>query len=241
MRRSNLLILILIAIFLEVKCKSNESLRKLSGSYTRMTALFDKSNRAQQLYLRQVFQDLEIHRNSQVADIGAGTGWLTVRLGAFVGPKGKIYAVEILPRYVSYIEEKVKEYKLNNVEPILGSATDPKLSESTLDAVIILIAYHEFKQPITMLTKIHRAMKAGARLGIIERDTDQMRAEAREAYTKKGYILHRVNETLPDSFLTNEHSLALNIVVREARTVGFEFLFSRELGDDYYIAIFVKS
>lgn len=240
MQRSILLIVVFIIAFLEAKGKSNETLRK-NTSYTKPLAIIDKSDRARQLYLSQVFKDLKIRRNSKVADVGAGSGWLTVRLAEFVGPKGKVYAVEILPVYVSYIEEVVKTNKLNNVEVILGLSTDPKLSLNTLDAVMILIAYHEFEKPITMLTKIRKAMKIGARLGILERDSDQMRTKAREAYAKTGYILNRVNETLPNDFLTNEHYLALDIVKREVTSVGFKFLFSRELGGDHYIAVFANS
>jgi hypothetical protein len=92
-----------------------------------------------------------------------------------------------------------------------------------------------------MLTKIRKAMKIGARLGIIDRDTDQMRTKAREAYAKTGYISDRINETLSHHFQTIDHTLALDIVVRETTSVGFTFLFSRELGGDYYIAVFVNS
>ncbi|CAF1531009.1 unnamed protein product [Rotaria sp. Silwood1] len=203
--------------------------------------IFDRSDRAQQLRLRQVFRDLKIHRNAIVADVGAGIGWLTTRLAKFIGPKGKVYAEDIVSRYISYIDKEIKTHKLNNVETILGSTTDPKLPKNTLDAVIILNAYHEFEKPITMLTKIRQAMKIGARLGILYRDNDQMRIDARKAYATTGYILHRINETLTNIYLTSDHYLALDIVVREATLVGFTFLFSRELGGDYYIAVFSNS
>lgn len=240
MLRLILLIFIFIIGLFESKCYSNETLRKKS-LYNESLIKFDKSDRARQLDLWKVFRDLNIRRNSKVADVGAGSGWLTLRLSPFVGRKGKVYAVEILPRSVSYIEEIVKRDKLNNVQTILGLTTDPKLPENTLDAVMILIAYHEFEKPLTMLTKIRKAMKIGARLGILERDNDQMRIKAFEAYNKTGYISQRINETLPNHFVINEHYLALNIVKREVTSVGFKFLFSRELGGDYYIAVFVNS
>jgi len=239
MQRFILLIFIFIIVFVEAKCSSNQT-SKNKTSCTGTLAIFDRSDRARQLHLRQVFNYLKIRRNSKVADVGAGSGWLTVRLSPFVGPKGKVYAVEILPTYVSYIKELAKKDKLNNVETILGLTTDPKLPQNTLDAVMILIAYHEFEKPFTMLTKIRKAMKIGARLGILERDNDQMREQASEAYAKQGYISKRVNETLPDNFLITDHSLALDIVIREVTLVGFKFLFSRELGGDYYIAVFIN-
>jgi len=235
------ILLILIIGVVAALHKSNETLRKTSPSNTSMSVLFDKSDRARQLNLRKVFRDLKIRRHCKVADVGAGSGWLTVRLATFVGPKGKVYAVEILPQYLLYIKQEVLKYKLNNVETVLGSAIDPKLTGNTLDATMILIAYHEFEQPIIMLTNIRRAMKIGARLGILDRDNDRMRTDAREAYAKTGYVLHRFNETLINKFLTREHYLALNIVIQEATSVGFTFLFSREIGGDHYIAIFVNS
>ncbi|CAF3139742.1 unnamed protein product, partial [Rotaria sp. Silwood2] len=120
---------------------------------------------------------------------------------------------------------KIKIHKLNNVEIILGSTTDPKLPENTLATVIILNAYYKFEKPITMLTKIRQVMKVGARLSILDRDNDQMRNDAREAYTETEYILHCIKEILADNYLTTNHYLELNIVVREATLIGFTFLF----------------
>jgi len=238
MQQSILFIFILLVVFVEAKQASNEILR----NKTELLPTFDKSSRARQLELGNVFQYLKIRRHySSVADVGAGTGWLTVRLAAYVSPKGKVYAVETVSRYIPYIKGIAKLYNLNNVQAILGSLTDPKLPEKTLDAVIILISYHEFEKPITMLNKIHKAMKIGARLGIIERDTDEMQVEAREAYAKTGYILHRFNETVSDYFLPDQHYIARDIVVREVTSVGFTFLFYRQLDDDYYITVFAKA
>ena len=215
------------------------SIKKISR--TKSPSIFDDSGRARDLHLRQTFRDLKIRRHAKVADVGAGGGWLTVRLASHVGSRGKVYAVDIFPGFVSHIEETIKVHQLNNVVPILGSAIDPKLPENTFDAVMILIAYHEFTKPITMLTKIRRAMKIGGRLGVLERDTDQMRVKAREAYETTGYIADRVNETLSDHFRIKEHVMALDIIIREVTSVGFQFLFSRELAYDYYSAIFVNS
>lgn len=235
MHRCMIFICLFIIHILEADDSSNVN------CLSKASSIFDDSDRAKQLHLRQTFRDLKIRRQMKVADVGAGGGWLTVRLATFIGPKGRVYAVDIFPGFISYIEGTIKSHQLKNVVPILGSATDPNLPENTLDAVMILIAYHEFTKPITMLTKIRRAMKIGARLGIIERDTDQMRNKAREAYEKTGFITDRVNETLSDHFLVKEHVIALDIIIHEVTSVGFKYLFSRELAHDYYSAIFVKS
>lgn len=241
MLRSALLIFVVFLNFNDGKITLNETLRKTASPYTKSPTILDQSYRAQQLHLRKVFNDLNIHRNAKVADVGAGNGWLTIHLAKYIGPKGKVYAEDITPTFISHMTEEIKRYKLNNVELILGSPTDPKLPQNMLDTVIILNAYHEFQKPITMLTKIRQAMKTGARLGILDRDTDEMRMNARETYTKIGYIPRRINETVSDYYLTSGHYLALDIVMRETTSVGFKYLFSRELGDDYYIAVFSNS
>ncbi|CAF1163457.1 unnamed protein product [Rotaria sordida] len=68
-----------------------------------------------------------------------------------------------------------------------------------------------------------------------------MRVVAREAYPTPGYILHRVNESLTDHSLINEHYLALDIIAREAKSIDFTFLFSHELDGDYDIAVVVNN
>lgn len=166
-------------------------------------------------------------------------GWLSVRLGFQVGPTGTVYAQEILPKFTAYIDRRAKLSGLSNVKTILGTPTDPKLPANTLDAVVILNAYHEFEQPIALLTKIRAAMKSGARLGILERDDESLRREARRAYEKTGRILRRVTERNDGNPITDDHRLALDVVRREGERAGFRFLSSRQLRDDNYLAVFV--
>jgi hypothetical protein len=117
--------------------------------------------------------------------------------------------------------------------------TDPKLPPKTLDAVVILNAYHEFEQPVALLSKIRAGMKSGARWGILERDDEALRREARRAYEKTGRILRRVDEKNDGNPITDDHRLALDVVRREAEKAGFRFLSSRELKEDNYLAVFV--
>jgi precorrin-6B methylase 2 len=213
--------------------------RQTAQPWTGSAEEFETPGRAKKLQLPNVYRDLKIVKGTHVADIGAGGGWLTVRLGFQVGPTGRVYAQDILSKYTNYIDRRAKATGLSNVQTILGTVTDPKLPAKTLDAAIILNAYHEFDQPVTMLTKIRTAMKPGGRLGIMERDTDQLRAEARVAYAKTGKILRRLSEKNDRNPITDDHQLALEVVKREGVKAGWEFVSSRELGDDNYIAIFM--
>jgi len=216
------------------------TVRQTADSWVGAADAFDTPGREQLLRLPRVFRDLKIGRGSVVADVGAGGGWLTVRLARQVGAKGTVYAEEILPRYVDYTVRRAKHEGFSNVRGVLGTTSDPKLPANTLDGALVLNAYHEFDQPLGMLRHIKDAMKPGARLGIIERDNPELRAEAERAYARTGLILHRVEEKDAKGALTDDHRLALPIVRREGERAGFRFIGSRQLGEDNYLAIFQK-
>ena len=220
--------------------KPDGTVRQTADSWTGAADAFDTPGRERLLRLPRVLKDLGIERGAKVADVGAGGGWLTVRLARAVGPNGVVYAEEILPKYTSYIQSRVQRERLNNVRTVLGSTSDPKLPSNTLDAVMILNAYHEFDQPLVMLAKVRAGMKSGARLGILERDNDELRQEARQAYAKTGQILRRVTEKDDRNPITDDHRLALDVVKREGEKAGLHFIRSRELGEDNYLVVFQK-
>lgn len=211
-----------------------------SGSPTGPGGAFESPNREQQLRLPEVFDALKIQKGSAVADIGAGGGWLTMKLSSRVGPTGTVYAEEILKKYTDYIAARAKKANVTNVRTILGTTTDPKLPANKLDAVLILNAYHEFEAPIALLKKIKSGMKPGARLGFIERDTDALRHEARDAYQKTGQIKRRVTESRDKNPNTDDHRLAADIVEREAKAAGFKKVSLLELRDDHYLLVVEK-
>src|SRR5204863_1405185 len=99
-----------------------------------------------------------------------GSGWFTVRAATRVGKNGTVYAVEINPDYLRYIEERAADQKLSNIRTILGKEDDPLLPRESLDAVLILKTYHEIAQPILLLSHLRESMRAGALLGIIDKD-----------------------------------------------------------------------
>jgi ubiquinone/menaquinone biosynthesis C-methylase UbiE len=218
--------------------KTDGTARQTARPWTGAADSFETPGRAEKLQLSRVYADLKIGRGTRVADIGAGGGWLSVRLARQVGPRGRVYAQDILPKYTTYIENRAKAAGFNNLQTILGSATDPKLPPKTFDAALILNAYHEFDEPLAMLASIKAAMKPGGRLGILERDDDTLRQEARAAYASTGKILRRVDEKNDYDSSTDDHRLALDIVRREGEKMGWKFVSSRELGDDNYLAVF---
>ena len=115
---------------------------------------------------------LGVQPGKVVADIGAGSGWFTVRAAARVGPSGTVYAEDINPKSIEYITERAVREKLENVRPVLGAIADTKLPRNSVDAVLILKTYHEFAQPIPLMEKLKLSLRQGAKVGIIDRNGD---------------------------------------------------------------------
>jgi ubiquinone/menaquinone biosynthesis C-methylase UbiE len=117
----------------------------------------------------QIMDALYIGEGSKVADVGAGGGWFTVRLARRVGPNGKVYAQDIQPEMIQAIEGRVRGEGLRNrVEMVLGTARDPRLPDRALDAVLIVDAYHEMEDPITLFRNLAKALKPAGLIGIVE-------------------------------------------------------------------------
>src|SRR4051794_33156327 len=108
-------------------------------------------------------------RNGQtVADVGAGSGYFTVRLARRVGPEGKVYAVDVQPEMLAILRKRLASQNLSNVEPVLGSESDPKLPKGALDLILLVDVYHELSQPQKMLRRMKTALKEDGRLVLLE-------------------------------------------------------------------------
>ncbi len=116
----------------------------------------------------QVMDALAVADGSQVADLGAGGGWFTVRLARRVGPNGVVYAEDIQPEMIETIERRVRRESLGNVRVILGTPDDPGLPAAQLDAILIVDAFREMENPVDLLRNATGALAPRGRLGIIE-------------------------------------------------------------------------
>jgi precorrin-6B methylase 2 len=102
-----------------------------------------------------------------LADIGAGTGYFSFRLAKLL-PQGRILAVDIQPEMIDYLNANKRKNNAPNVEPILGTITNPKLPDNSVDVVLLVDAYHEFSHPREMLDAIVKALKPGGRVVLLE-------------------------------------------------------------------------
>lgn len=116
-----------------------------------------------------IMDALGIADGSKVADIGAGGGWFTVRLARRVGPNGIVYAQDVQPQMLEAIRRRVDREGLRNVRTVRGDDLDPRLERSSVEAILIVDAYHEFRENGPALLKhLAAALKPGGRLGLIE-------------------------------------------------------------------------
>jgi cyclopropane fatty-acyl-phospholipid synthase-like methyltransferase len=144
--------------------------RPTSEPYTGSLSIFEDPKRADKLQIDRVMDILAIREGSAVADIGAGSGWFTVRAARRVGPPGVVYAVEINEEYVNHIRSRAEKENLANVRTVLGKEDDPLLPQASVDSILLLKTYHEFSKPISMLRAMRKAMRKDALLGIIDRN-----------------------------------------------------------------------
>ncbi len=186
------------------------SKRPTSEPYTGDLGIFENPTRAKNLQIDRVMDLLGIRRGTRVADIGAGSGWFTVRAAKRVEATGVVYAVEINPDYVRHINNRAKREKLASVRTILGRPDDPLLPRESVDAVLLLKTYHEIAEPIAVLRKLRVAMRPGGRLGVID---------------KNG--------------IGSDHGLNADVVIQEAAEAGFRFAeqhdFVKPDGMDYFL------
>jgi len=119
-------------------------------------------------HVDEIFTAAGIGAGSSVADVGAGDGFLTLRMAPIVGENGHVFAIDISDAKVQTLKRRVADAHLSNVEIVKGDEDDPRLPAGQLDAVIILNSYHEMPRFREILQHIRASLKPGGRLLIAE-------------------------------------------------------------------------
>jgi len=151
---------------------------------------------------------ISIRRGMVVADVGAGSGYMSFKMAKLVGPPGKVYAVDIQREMLDILQAHARREKVGNIETILGTDRDPRLPGSTLDLILLVDVYHEFSHPQEMLDRMREALKPGGRLVLLEyrkedpsvpiRPEHKMSvAEVKAELEPEGFQFDRVIEVLP--------------------------------------------
>jgi SAM-dependent methyltransferase len=162
---------------------------------------------------------LKIAKGASVADIGAGSGYMTVRLAKRVGPAGTVYANDVQPQMLEMLRRRLEKEKIANVTLVQGTVDDPKLPPASVDLELMVDVYHEFSQPQAMLRGLRQALKPGGRLVLLEYRKEDPSipirlehkmtvAEAKMEVEAEGFTLSKVDESLP-----RQHILIFTVAV----------------------------
>lgn len=196
-------------------CQAAQTKRPTSTPYTGDLSIFETPGRDERLQIQRVMDLLGVKAGSSVADVGAGSGWFSVRAAARVGAGGVVYAEDINPDAVKYIEDRVHKEKMSNVKAVLGEPDDPKLPSDSVDAVLVLKTYHEVSRPVELMLHLKPSLRPGAKVGIIDRNGNG-----------------------------TDHGVNSDVVEREMAEAGFKLLssydFTKPDGEDYFLVFVVR-
>ncbi len=145
----------------------------------------ERFSRDQEEQPQALLQSLGLKPTDVVADIGAGTGYFSFRIAPRV-PEGKVLAVDVQPEMIEILEYLKQEKSIPNVDPVLGSATNPRLEPGTVDLALMVDAYHEFEYPREMMQAIAQSLKPTGRAVLVE-----YRGEDLRVFIKP---LHKMNQ-----------------------------------------------
>lgn len=111
---------------------------------------------------------MNLHSGDKVADIGAGSGYLSWRMAEMIGTNGRVYANDIQPEMLELLAHNMAAHHTTNFQAVLGTLTDARLPANTLDLAVMVDVYHEFDHPYEMMESIVKALKPGGRVVWVE-------------------------------------------------------------------------
>jgi predicted methyltransferase len=189
--------------------------RPTSTPYAGDLSIFEYPDRDKKLQIERVMDLLGMQQGKSVADIGAGSGWFTVRAARRVGPQGVVYAEDINPKAIHFIDTRASKERLGNIKTVLGTPDDPKLAAASVDAVLLLKVYHEIAHPTEVMKRVRATLRPGGRVGIIDRNGNG-----------------------------TDHGLDREVVEREMRAAGYQlsgrYDFTKADGEDYFLIFIAK-
>ena len=177
----------------------------------------DRPDRAEREQPERVLDLLHVAPGMAVADVGAGTGYFTVRLARRVAPGGSVYATELQPEMLRMLDARVSKEGARNVQLVAATEHDAKLPDRCCDVVMLVDVYHELTDPPGVMAGIRRALKPSGRLVLVE-----YRGE---------------DPAVP---IKPEHKMTLAQIKKELVPLGFAFVVSHEELPDQRVVEFVR-
>jgi ubiquinone/menaquinone biosynthesis C-methylase UbiE len=168
----------------------------------------DREERAKEEQPDKALAALDLHPGMMVGDVGAGTGFYSIRIAKRIAPDGIVYANDIQPGMLDRLRANASEEGVRNIQTILGTERDARLPAGKLDLIVLVDVYHEFSQPRKMLDSMRASLRPGGRLVLLEYRKEDANVpilpehkmsvrEVRIEVTPAGFRFVKVIDTLP--------------------------------------------
>jgi len=168
---------------------------------------------------KQIVEACRLKPGMAVADVGAGTGLFTRLFAAAVGEKGKVYAVDIVPKFIKHIDETCAKDGIKNVKGIVCNPSSAELPDNSVDLVFICDTYHHFEFPFRTMASIHRALRPGGKVVVVD--------------------FHRIEGKSRD-WILNHVRAGQETVVKEIASCGFKKVGEEKFLEENYLVRFEK-
>lgn len=169
-------------------------------------AWLDRPSRERQESPTSAIEALQLPADTVIADIGAGSGYYTFRLAPKV-PHGEVIAVDIQPEMLTQLEITATAEGVTNVRPHLGRVDDIGLEPESIDAALLVDAYHEFSHPAEMMASIRRALRPGGQVFLLEYRAEDDSVPIKPLHKMSEAQVRREMQSLGLRFIANEDFL----------------------------------
>lgn len=146
----------------------NEKFRDPNLKVDEWQTKFETESREVFAQRRQIVTAMQLKPGMAVADIGAGTGLFTIPMAVGVGKEGKVYAVDIAPKFIEHLKARAQSAGQTNIQPVLCTDRSAEVPASAIDLAFICDTYHHFEHPAETLKSLHAALKPGGRLILLD-------------------------------------------------------------------------
>ncbi len=162
--------ILLPALLLAQNDASNrmEQIKKMHQDPKGYIAMLENPQRDAEQKPEEVIAAMRIKQGEVIADIGAGSGYFTFRFASHVGASGRVYAVDINPEMILYMNRRIRDKKVNNVVTVLSASNDPLLPDASIDRFFICNTWHHVENRPPYIALMKRMLKSGGQIIVLD-------------------------------------------------------------------------
>jgi ubiquinone/menaquinone biosynthesis C-methylase UbiE len=177
----------------------------------------DRKNRDREENPQLLVEALELKPTDVVADIGAGTGYMSFKIAGEV-PNGKVLAVDVQPEMIQILGDRISKSAVTNIQPILSTEQDPQLTPNSINLAIFVDVYHELTYPREVMNNVAKALKSNGRIALVE-----YRAED------------------PLVFIKPHHKMSQAQTRKEMNALGLQWLETKSMLPQQHLMLFTRT